>query len=227
MKAKLIAIGKNAAALGIVVGLWCLYALMAEGFHVLLEGLTAVIFITGIALFVEDTMEKAFYSRELFTWQYLILGLFVIVSDLLWLYWASCDTWLQFALRGLLLIGGIAGTAAWYWFAYSWSVMGDEERRILTLEKAYRKAAKAFPKLDDEGVRDALKEVLFCRLKGDTLEGDLLTGKPLAASYRTYNGIARAGDMLSAERAAAMTNIGQYIEKLIESRHKDDTASAS
>lgn len=227
MRAKLIAIGKNAAALGIVVGLWCIYALMTAGFQVLLEGLTAVIFITAVALFVEDIMEKAFYNRSLFTWQYMALGLFVLISDLLWLFWASCDTWLQFALRGLLLIAGVAATTAWYWFAYSWSVMAEDERRILTLEKAYRKAAKAFPKLDDEGVRNALKEVLFCRLKGDALEGDLLTGKPFVASYRTYNGIARAGDMLPAERAAALTNIGQYIEKLIESRHKDDTASAS
>ena len=225
MRAKLIAIGKNAAALGIVVGLWCIYALMAASFQVLLEGLTAVIFITGVALFVEDTMEKAFYDRSLFTWQYMVLGLFVLISDLLWLFWASCDTWLQFALRGLLLIAGVAATTAWYWFAYSWSVMAEDERRIITLEKAYRKAAKAFPQLDDEGVRNALKETLFCRLKGDSLEGDLLTDQPIVPGYRTYSQLFDASDLSDQEKSAALTNINQYINLLIRNRNKENTAS--
>ena len=221
------AVFKNAASMGIVVGLWTLFSLMAADAAVLLEGLTVVVFITVIALFVEDCMEKAFTDTKLFTWQYLLLGLFIGITDCLWLYFASCMTWLQFALRGLLMAASAAGAFCWYWFCYRISVMSDRELLIRALAKAYRKAAKTFPTLDDEGVRNALKETLFCRLEGDNLEGDLLTGQPFTADCRTFNQVADSSDLPGQEKSAALTNIASYISMLIERRHKDDTTSAS
>ena len=219
------AIFKNAASLGIVIGLWALYALMAADVVTLLEGLTVVVFISGLALFVEDAMEKAFVDPKLFTWQYLLLGLFTLITDTLWLWFASCNTWLQFALRGALMLVAAAGTFCWYWFFYRASVMSPEEIIVKNLTKAYKKAAKAFPALDDEGVRNALKEVLFCRLEGDSLEGDLLTDKPFVAGFRTYNAIANSSDLSNAEKSAAMTNINTYINALIAKRTTKEKTS--
>ena len=220
------AIFKNLAAFGIVIGLWTLYALMGAGFLVLLEGLTVVVFITVIALLAEDVMEKAFTDPGLFTWQYLVGGFLVLVSDGLWLFFASCSTWLQFTLRGLLMLAVSAGTFCWYWFFYRSSVMTEDERIVRALTKAYKKAAKAFPALDDEGVRNALKETLFCRLEGDSLEGELCPDKPFVPGYRTYSAVADSSDLSSAEKSAAMANINAYINALIAGRKKDATASA-
>ncbi len=217
---------KNAAAFGIVIGLWILVALMTTDIITLIEGLTVVVFVSVITLLACDAMEKAFCNTALFTWQYLILAGFVIVCDALWLFFAACETWLQFTLRGLLLAAASGGTFCWYWFFYKSSVMTDDERLVMILAKAYRKAAKAFPALDDEGVRNALKEVLFCRLEGDSLEGSLLTDKPLAPGYRTYSQVAQSSNLGAQEKSAAMTNIATYINTLVASRNiKDDTAS--
>lgn len=218
------AIFKNAASLGIVVGLWVLYALMAADVVTLLEGLTVVVFIAALTLFIEDAMEKAFVNPKLFTWQYLLLGLFVLITDTLWLWFAACATWIQFALRGVLMLAAAAGTFCWYWFFYRASVMSPEEIIIKNLTKAYKKAAKAFPALDDEGVRNALKEVLFCRLEGDSMEGDLLTDKPFVTGYRTYNMLNSSSDLSAAEQSAAMTNINTYINALIAKRTKENTS---
>lgn len=218
------AIFKNLAAFGIVIGLWVLFALMTADLGVLAEGLTVVVFITVIAFLVEDAMEKAFTDPGLFTWQYLVGGFLVLVSDGLWLFFASCSTWLQFALRGLLMLAAAAGTFCWYWFFYRSSVMTEDERIVKALAKAYKKAAKAFPALDDEGVRNALKETLFCRLEGDSLEGELCPDKPFVPGYRTYSAVADSSDLTAAEKSAAMTNINTYINALIAGRKKKDQA---
>lgn len=218
------AIFKNLAAFGIVIGLWVLFALMTADLGVLAEGLTVVVFITVIAFLVEDAMEKAFTDPGLFTWQYLVGGFLVLVSDGLWLFFASCSTWLQFALRGLLMLAAAAGTFCWYWFFYRSSVMTEDERIVKALTKAYKKAAKAFPALDDEGVRNALKETLFCRLEGDSLEGELCTDQPFVPGYRTYSAVADSRDLTPAEKSAAMTNINTYINVLIAGRSKKGSA---
>lgn len=219
------AIYKNLAAFGIVVGMWVLFALMTTGMGTLLEGLTAVVFITVIALLAEDAMEKAFTDTSKLTWQYLMLAVFVIIVDGLWLFLAACDTWLQLALRAIVLAAGAAGTVCWYLFFYQASVMSDDERLVKMLTKAYRKAAKAFPQLDDEGVRNALKETLFCRLEGDRLEGDLLADQPLVPGFRTYNETADSVDLPASEKSAAMTNIASYINVLIARRNSEANAS--
>lgn len=219
------AIFKNLSAFGIVVGLWILLALMTSDMVTLLEGLTAVVFVAGITILATDVMEKAFYDPALFTWQYLAGGGLVLVSAGLWLFFAACETWLQFALRGLVFMAAVAGTFCWYWFFYSVSVMSDDERLVAKLSKAYRKAARAFPSLDDEGVRDALKETLFCRLEGDSLEGDLLSDQPIVPGYRTYSQLFDASDLSDQEKSAALTNINQYINLLIRNRNKENTAS--
>ena len=215
------AIFKNISAFGIVVMLWVLFALMTADAYVLVNGLTAVVFITVITILAVDAMEKAFTDPGLFTWQYLVGCFFIIASDGLWLFLAACSTWLQFALRGMLLIAVTAGTFIWFWCFYRISVMTDDERLVRLLSKAYRKAAKAFPSLDDEGVRNALKEVLFCRLQGDSLSGDLLTDQPFVPGYRTYRQLADSRDLPSAEKSAALTNINAYIETLIASREEE------
>lgn len=212
------AILKNAAAMGIVIGLWVLYSLMTASAAVLLDGLTVVVFITVMALLVEDAMEKAFTDPGLFTWQYLVGAVFVAATDCLWLFFAACETWLQFGLRCLVLLASCAGTFCWYWFFYRNSVLTDTERLVHTLSKIYRKAAKTFPQLDDEGVRNALKETLFCRLQGDCLEGDLLTDQPFVPGYRTYSQIAGCSDFTAQEKSAAMTNISAYINALVAKR---------
>ena len=118
-----------------------------------------------------------------------------------------------------------AGTFCWYWFFYKMSVMTESERLIRILSKAYAKAAKAFPALDDEGVRNALKETLFCRLEGDSLEGELLTDQPFVSRYGTYNSVAHSSTPSAQEKSAALTNIATYINTLIARRNRD-TASA-
>lgn len=226
MKRNLAAVLKNAAAFGIVIGLWVLFALMTADLITLLTGLTAVVFITVVALLAEDAMEKAFTDTSKLTWQYLVLAVLVLAADGLWVFFAACSTWLQFALRGLLMLAAAAAAFCWYWFFYRMSVLSEEERLIRTLTKAYQKAAKAFPALDDEGVRDALKETLFCRLEGDSLEGALLTGKPFVPGYGTYDVVAASVSLPAAEKSAALTNINTYINALVENRGKNDTASA-
>lgn len=215
------AIMKNAASMGIVIGLWILYSLMTADVFTLLEGLTVVVFITLLALLAEDTMEKAFTDPGLFTWQYLVLGVFILATDCLWLFFAACDTWLQFILRGLVMLSAGAGTFCWYWFFYRNSILSDDERLVRLLSRAYRKAAKAFPALDDEGVKHALKETLFCRLQGDSLEGELLTDQPFVPGYRTYSQLAACTDLSAQEKSAAMTNIATYINTLVAGRTKD------
>lgn len=216
---------KNAASMGIVVLLWCLYSLMTAGISILLEGLTAVVFITVVALLVEDIMEKAFINPGLFTWQYLVDAVFILVADCLWLFFASCSTWLQFALRGLLMAAAAAGTFCWYLFFYRCSILTDDERLIRTLTKAYKRAAKAFPALDDEGVRNALKETLFCRLQGDSLEGELLTDQPFVPGFRTYSQLSGSSDLSNQEKSAAMTNIASYINELVAGREQKAASS--
>ncbi len=224
MKKNLSAVFKNAAAFGIVVGLWVLFALMMADLITVLDGLTAVAFVTVISLLASDAMDKAFSDTGLLTWQYLVLAVLILMADGLWLFWASCSTWLQFVLRGLLMLAAVAAAFCWYWFFYRMSVLSDEERIVRTLTKAYQKAAKAFPALDDEGVRNALKETLFCRIEGNSLEGALLTDKPFVPGYGTYNSIAASGSLPAAEKSAALTNINAYINTLISTRKKD-TAS--
>ena len=226
MRKALMPIFKNMSALGTVIGLWILYALMVTaGAGPLLSGLTVVVFITVLALFVEDAFEKAFGDPQKFTWQYFLLGLFVAITDLLWLFFADCSTWLQFTLRLVILLAGIAGTAAWYLFAYRPSVLSEEERNLLALIRAYKKVAKTFPKLDDEGVRDALKETLFCRLSGDSLEGSLVVDKPFTADCRTYADLSGSSDLGAQERASAMSVISAYIDRLVAGRKKDEASS--
>lgn len=212
------AVLRNAAAFGIVIGLWLLFAMMTTDLVTLLEGLTAVVFVTLITLLASDAMEKAFFAPAKLTWQYLILGILILATDGLWLFFASCTTWMQFVLRGLLMAAVGAGTFCWYWFFYKMSVMTESERLIRILSKAYAKAAKAFPALDDEGVRNALKETLFCRLEGDSLEGELLTDQPFVPQCRTYNQLADSSDISAQEKSSAMTNIASYINTLIARR---------
>ena len=136
---------KNAAAFGIVVGLWILYSLMTADLVALVEGLTAVVFITLITILAVDVMEKVFTDPSLFTWQYLVGGAFILVCAGLWLFFAACETWLQFILRGLLTAAAAAGTFCWFYFFYGPSVLTEDERLIRPLSKIYRKAAKTFP----------------------------------------------------------------------------------
>ena len=84
----------------------------------------------------------------------------------------------------------------------------------------------AFPALDDEGVRNALKETLFCRLEGDSLEGELCPDKPFVPGYRTYSAVADSRDLTPAEKSAAMTNINTYINVLIAGRSKKGSAAS-
>ena len=216
---------RNASAFGIVIGLWVLYSLMATDLVTMVDGLTAVVFITVVTLLASDAMEKAFTDPSLFTWQYMVGGAFILVCSGLWLFFAACETWLQFILRGLLLAGSSAGTYCWFWFCYRFSVMTDDERMLVILSKAYRKVSKTFPQLDDEGVRNALKETLFCRLEGDSLEGVLLTDQPFVSGYGTYNSVAHSSTLSAQEKSAALTNIATYINTLIARRNRD-TASA-
>ena len=216
---------KNAAAFGIVIGLWLLFALMTADIATLLEGLTAVVFVTVITLLASDAMEKAFFESAKLTSQYLPLRIFTLVTDGLCPFFAPCTTCMQPTPTGLLIAAAGAGTFCWYWFFYKMSVMTESERLIRILSKAYAKAAKAFPALDDEGVRNALKETLFCRLEGDCLEGELLTDQPFVPQCRTYNQLADSGDIPAQEKSAAMTNIASYINLLIARRTKKDKAS--
>lgn len=133
MKRNLAAVLKNAAAFGIVIGLWVLFALMTADLITLLTGLTAVVFITVVALLAEDAMEKAFTDTSKLTWQYLVLAVLVLAADGLWVFFAACSTWLQFALRGLLMLAASAAAFCWYWFFYRMSVLSEEERLIRTL----------------------------------------------------------------------------------------------
>lgn len=55
---------KNAAAFGIVIGLWFLFALMTVDIAKLPERLAAAVFVTLIALLTADAMEKAFYDLK-------------------------------------------------------------------------------------------------------------------------------------------------------------------
>ena len=228
MKKDLMPVLKNLSALGVVSGLWLLYSLMVSaGVPALLNGLTVVVFITVLALFVEDAFEKAFGDPAKFTWQYFLLGLFILISDLLWLFFASCSTWLQFVLRFVLMLAAIAGSVVWYFFAYRPSILSEEERNLMALIRAYKKVARTFPKLDDEGVRNALKETLFCRLSGDALEGSLVTDQPFTADCRTYADLSDSSDLAAQERASAMTVIAEYIEKLIAGRKKEEASSSA
>ena len=218
---------KNAAAFGIVVGLWVLYSMMTADFIALIEGLTAVVFITLITILAVDAMEKAFTDPSLFTWQYLVGAAFILVCSGLWLFFAACETWLQFALRGILMMAAAGGTFCWFYFFYGPSVLTEDERLVRLLSKIYRKAAKTFPQLDDEGVKNALKETLFCRLEGDTLEGALLTDKPFVPGYRTYKQISDSSDLSAQEKSAALTNIASYINTLVARRATEGKSVSS
>ena len=57
---------RNASAFGIVIGLWVLYSLMATDLLTMVDGLTAVVFITVVTLLASDAMEKAFTDPTLF-----------------------------------------------------------------------------------------------------------------------------------------------------------------
>ena len=178
---------KNALSIVAIIVMWGIYSVGYLSLPDALNALTLVVFVSVLAMATEDVFAKLLLNRELITWQYAILIAFVLTCDFLWLYLADCATWIQLAIRAILLIIAAFGTFIWAFFAYRISVMSEQERTILYKSIAYKKIARKFKGMSDEQVRAALENTLFCYLEGDSLEGGLLVSEPFTPELKTYS----------------------------------------
>ena len=133
---------KNTLSIVAIVVMWGIYSIGYLSLPDALNALTLVVFVSVLAMATEDVFAKLLLNRELITWQYAILIAFVLTCDFLWLYLADCATWIQLAIRAILLIIAAFGTFIWAFFAYRISVMSEQERTILYKSIAYKKIAK-------------------------------------------------------------------------------------
>ena len=204
---------KNVLSLAAIVVLWGVYSIGYLSAYEALEALTVVVFVSVLALAVEDIATKALLRRAEITWQYAILMTFVASCDILWLYVAACGSPLQLLVRTLLLLAAIGGTCAWAWFGYRISVMSEQEKALLIKESTYRRYAKKFPTMSEEELKKILSKALFCHLEGDSLEGRMLVDKPFDNSFRTLEEL-----MADGNGGAAVSTATGYIEMLLTKR---------
>lgn len=209
---------KNTLSIVAIVVMWGIYSIGYLSLPDALNALTLVVFVSVLAMATEDVFAKLLLNRELITWQYAILIAFVLTCDFLWLYLADCATWIQLAIRTILLIIAAFGTFIWAFFAYRISVMSEQERTILYKSIAYKKIAKKFKGMSDEQVRAALENTLFCCLKGDSLEGGLLVSEPFTPEFKTYSELSSSTDN---DIASALSIANGYIDLLIKNRKEN------
>lgn len=209
---------KNALSIVAIVVMWGIYSVGYLSLPDALNALTLVVFVSVLAMATEDVFAKLLLNRELITWQYAILIAFVLTCDFLWLYLADCATWMQLAIRAILLIIAAFGTFIWAFFAYRISVMSEQERTILYKSIAYKKIAKKFKDMSDEQVRTALESTLFCYLEGDSLAGGLLVSEPFTPEYKTYAELTNSTD---SDIASALSIANGYIDLLIKNRKEN------
>lgn len=211
-------LAKDAASLVAVVIMWAIYSAGYLSLQEALEMLTVIVFITVLALGTEDVFRKLIFARKLITWQYAILMAFVLTCDFLWLYLADCDTYVQLAVRTLMLAVAAGGTVTWALFAYRISVMTDGEKMILAKSMAFRRIRRNFKDMSDEQVRTALESTLFCRLEGDRLEGRLLVSEPFHPESKT---VTELQDCTDADSGTALSTLAGYIDTLVATRTKE------
>ena len=209
---------KNTLSIVAIVVMWGIYSIGYLSLPDALNALTLVVFVSVLAMATEDVFAKLLLNRELITWQYAILIAFVLTCDFLWLYLADCATWIQLAIRAILLIISAFGTFIWAFFAYRISVMSEQERTILYKSIAYKKIAKKFKGMSDEQVRAALENTLFCYLEGDSLEGGLLVSEPFTPEFKTYSELSSSTDN---DIASALSIANGYIDLLIKNRKEN------
>ena len=209
---------KNTLSIVAIVVMWGIYSIGYLSLPDALNALTLVVFVSVLAMATEDVFAKLLLNRELITWQYAILIAFVLTCDFLWLYLADCATWIQLAIRAILLIIAAFGTFIWAFFAYRISVMSEQERTILYKSIAYKKIAKKFKGMSDEQVRAALENTLFCYLEGDSLEGGLLVSEPFTPEFKTYSELSSSTDN---DIASALSIANGYIDLLINNRKEN------
>ena len=209
---------KNTLSIVAIVVMWGIYSIGYLSLPDALNALTLVVFVSVLAMATEDVFAKLLLNRELITWQYAILIAFVLTCDFLWLYLADCATWIQLAIRAILLIIAAFGTFVWAFFAYRISVMSEQERTILYKSIAYKKIAKKFKGMSDEQVRAALENTLFCYLEGDSLEGGLLVSEPFTPEFKTYSELSSSTDN---DIASALSIANGYIDLLIKNRKEN------
>ena len=209
---------KNALSIVAIIVMWGIYSVGYLSLHEDLKALTLVVFVSVLAMATEDVFAKLLLNRELITWQYAILIAFVLTCDFLWLYLADCATWIQLAIRAILLIIAAFGTFIWAFFAYRISVMSEQERTILYKSIAYKKIARKFKGMSDEQVRAALENTLFCYLEGDSLEGGLLVSEPFTPEFKTYSELTNSTD---SDIASALSIANGYIDLLIKNRKEN------
>lgn len=209
---------KNTLSIVAIVVMWGIYSIGYLSLPDALNALTLVVFVSVLAMATEDVFAKLLLNRELITWQYAILIAFVLTCDFLWLYLADCATWIQLAIRTILLIIAAFGTFIWAFFAYRISVMSEQERTILYKSIAYKKIAKKFKGMSDEQVRAALENTLFCYLEGDSLEGGLLVSEPFTPEFKTFSELSSSTDN---DIASALSIANGYIDLLIKNRKEN------
>ena len=209
---------KNTLSIVAIVVMWGIYSIGYLSLPDALNALTLVVFVSVLAMATEDVFAKLLLNRELITWQYAILIAFVLTCDFLWLYLADCATWIQLAIRAILLIIAAFGTFIWAFFAYRISVMSEQERTILYKSIAYKKIARKFKGMSDEQVRAALENTLFCYLEGDSLEGGLLVSEPFTPEFKTYSELTNSTDN---DIASALSIANGYIDLLIKNRKEN------
>ena len=209
---------KNALSIVAIIVMWGIYSVGYLSLPDALNALTLVVFVSVLAMATEDVFAKLLLNRELITWQYAILIAFVLTCDFLWLYLADCATWIQLAIRAILLIIAAFGTFIWAFFAYRISVMSEQERTILYKSIAYKKIARKFKGMSDEQVRAALENTLFCYLEGDSLEGGLLVSEPFTPEFKTYSELTNSTDN---DIASALSIANGYIDLLIKNRKEN------
>lgn len=209
---------KNTLSIVAIVVMWGIYSIGYLSLPDALNALTLVVFVSVLAMATEDVFAKLLLNRELITWQYAILIAFVLTCDFLWLYLADCATWIQLAIRTILLIIAAFGTFIWAFFAYRISVMSEQERTILYKSIAYKKIAKKFKGMSDEQVRAALENTLFCYLEGDSLAGGLLVSEPFTPEFKTYSELTNSTD---SDIASALSIANGYIDLLIKNRKEN------
>lgn len=209
---------KNTLSIVAIVVMWGIYSIGYLSLPDALNALTLVVFVSVLAMATEDVFAKLLLNRELITWQYAILIAFVLTCDFLWLYLADCATWIQLAIRAILLVIAAFGTFIWAFFAYRISVMSEQERTILYKSIAYKKIAKKFKGMSDEQVRAALENTLFCYLEGDSLEGGLLVSEPFTPEFKTYSELSSSTDN---DIASALSIANGYIDLLIKNRKEN------
>ena len=209
---------KNTLSIVAIVVMWGIYSVGYLSLPDALNALTLIVFVSVLAMATEDVFAKLLLNRELITWQYAILIAFVLTCDFLWLYLADCATWIQLAIRAILLIIAAFGTFIWAFFAYRISVMSEQERTILYKSIAYKKIARKFKGMSDEQVRAALENTLFCCLEGDSLEGGLLVSEPFTPEFKTYSELTNSTDN---DIASALSIANGYIDLLIKNRKEN------